>query len=502
MMKLPPQRWRQIGHESSIGEMRRRLLVAALLAAFPSTATAAPVSFMDRGGHVRVRNDPFLAAAVLTPAPASAPARPARPARARASSERTVASELTRLDRQRAISAADYRRYAGDWTAALTTARRLGFGSTRGAELEAVIQIMHGIAVAGLLTPSRLPALFQTLERNRQWWTTGTLLNSGDRVEFAGSRLVWEYYPGQGLQLQELGSFGKADAYYTAGRATYPALAQLLSEIIPLAANRGGGLTWEYYFSFDGGSPPWTSAMSQGTALEALTRAYRAFHDPSYLAVARRALPIFGVGPPTGVSVKTRLGSRYLLYSFAPGAAVINGFLQSLIGLYDYARASHDPQAARLFAAGNAEAQAEVPQFDTGAWSLYQAGQEDTLDYHVLVTGFLHELCARTHAAVYCTTAQHFDSYLKAAPALTLLTRRARAGRQFSVSFRLSKYSHVGIVVLSGSQTVFLTSAYFPYGVQSFSVPALGRRGTYTIRLAATDLAGNFNRIVETLQVS
>jgi hypothetical protein len=33
-------------------------------------------------------------------------------------------------------------------------------------------------------------------------------------------------------------------------------------------------------------------------------------------------------------------------------------------------------------------------------------------------------------------------------------------------------------------------------------VPPLKHKGTYTIRLAATDLAGNFNRIVGTIQVS
>jgi hypothetical protein len=93
---------------------------------------------------------------------------------------------------------------------------------------------------------------------------------------------------------------------------------------------------------------------------------------------------------------------------------VINGFLQTLIGLYDYAQASGNATAAALFRAGDAEARAEVPRYDTGAWSLYEPGQQDTLDYHILVTGFLHALCDRVHAPVYCTTAAHFDRYLKA----------------------------------------------------------------------------------------
>src|ERR1019366_10787125 len=126
------------------------------------------------------------------------------------------------------------------------------------------------------------------------------------------------------------------------------------------------GLTWEYYFHFDGGSPPWTSTMSQGTALEALTRASKAFGQSSgsggagyqppsglYLQIAQRALPIFTVPPPVGVRVATPLGARYLQCSFTPGTDIINAFLQSLIGLYDYAHVSDDREAQRLVTARN-----------------------------------------------------------------------------------------------------------------------------------------------------
>jgi len=240
--------------------------------------------------------------------------------------------------------------------------------------------------------------------------------------------------------------------------------------------------------------------MSQGTAIQALTEASEAFHDKSYLDLARRALPMFHQSPPVGVSVRTRLGRRYLLYSFDPGQAVINGFLQTLIGLYAYAHVSGNREAAALFAAGNAEAQAELPSYDTGAWSLYVPGQEDTLSYHELVTGFLQQLCSITGTPVYCTTAAHFEADLKTPPALSLLTHNVPAGGG-RLYFRLSKYSHVGIVITRGGQTVFLTSAEFPYGGNDFSLPALSR-GQYQVRLAATDLAGNFARITGSLTVS
>ena len=456
---------------------------------------------MTPGGQAVQGDDPYLTGPTVTPAPLGpTPGVGDRRARVGRGGDKTVRTELTRLRKSGAITAGAYRGYSASFNSALDTERNLS--GTRATELEAVIENLHQIAVSGRLIPSRLPVLFQTLDRNRHWWTTGPLLSSGQRVEFTGSGLVWQYYPGQGIELQVLGTFGKADGLYTAGRASYPQLVALLRQMIPLAARRGGGLTWEYYFKFDGGIPPWTSAMSQGTGLEALARGYRATGDRSYLTVARRALSIFYRRPKAGVRERTSRGARYLQYSFAPGVDIINAFLQSLIGLYDYWKVSANNQAKRLFAAGDAQAQAELAQFDTGAWSLYQPGEEDDLSYHQLVTGFLQELCTRTKAIAYCATAQRFTGYETTPPALTLLTHQVKLRRSSTIRFRLSKISKVGIVIARGTETVFDTSASFSHGVHSFAIPALSQRGHYQVRLAATDLAGNFGRIVGTIRVS
>jgi D-glucuronyl C5-epimerase C-terminus len=471
-----------------------------VLAWSPVAARAARVIVLDRAGHATARDDPFLPATASTAAPLSRPDDPAGPAHAAAG--RTVRSELTQLLRAHAITASAYRRYRADVNGALTDLKHLS--STRGRELEAVVENLHDIAASGKLIPSRLPALFATLERNRQWWKSGPLLSYGQRVEFAGSMLVWEFYPGQGIQLQELGSFGKAQGLCAAGPSDAAQCKQFLAELIPLAARRAGGLTWEYYFKFDGGNPPWTSAMSQGTALQALADASRSLHDPSYLDVARRALPVFTRPPPAGVAVRTSRGARYLQYSFAaaPGDNVINGFLQSLIGLQDYAQVSGNSLAKRLFAAGDAEARFEVPHFDTGAWSLYQPGEEDSLDYHELVTEFLHQLCAVTSTSVYCSTASRFDEDLKTPPVLALLTTQLKAKQPARISFRVSKISRVGITVSLHGKTVFLTSASFGYGVHSFAISSLARAGSYSVGLDATDLAGNYGQTAGTIKVS
>jgi hypothetical protein len=407
-LQVSPRRWRADRPECSIGLVLGRLFgLLVVLAAFPTSAAADRVVVLGPGGHATMRNDPFLTTpAELPPPGAMSPV--ARPA----SRGRTVRNELARIRRKHAISRRAYDHYLSDWTAALRTARKLR--GTRSADLKGVIANLRAMASARALSASRLPALFLTLERNRTWWTTGPLLSYGARVEFNGSPLIWEYYPGQGIEITVLGNFGKADGYYTGGHRYWPLLRKLLRELIPLAARRAHGVTWEYYFSFDGGVPPWTSAMSQGTALEALSDAYKAFHDPSYLAIGRRALPVFTAAPPTGVSVTTRRGRRYLLYSFAPRAAVINGFLQTLIGLLDFARRSGSPEAMRLFAQGDAEARHELPHYDTGHWSLYQPGELASVDYQRLVTGFLQQLCSKTREHIYCLYAARFEGYLQA----------------------------------------------------------------------------------------
>jgi D-glucuronyl C5-epimerase C-terminus len=403
---------------------RRLGLVAAIALALPASAAAAPVLVMGPGGRVHRSDDRYLSAAPFTPLPAAVTARPRHGSRRGGGP--TVYTVLTGLYRGHRISAAQYHSYTASYTSALALEKKLS--GTRRSELTAITVNLHNLAAQGFFSPSRLPVLFLTLGRNYQWWNTGPLLSSGARVEFTGSQLVWEYYPGQGIELQVLGTFGKADGLYTAGRSQYGAMRALVDEMIPLAVTRSGNLVWEYYFYFDGGSPPWVSAMAQGTGLEALTRAYKtvaprgkstgggslgANEAPQYLTIGHRALSIFNVAPPVGVRVPTSIGARYLQYSFAPGVDIINAFLQSLIGLYDYAHASGDREAAALFAAGNRQAQAELPSFDTGSWSLYQPGVLDTLDYHELVTGFLEELCARTKAHIYCYEAQRFTDYLK-----------------------------------------------------------------------------------------
>lgn len=480
------------------------IVAGGLVAIVHSTARAAErVLVMDRHGHVRSAVDRALpatdpvppAAALAAPAPAALAARAPKPA----SRERTVRGELKRLLARHRIDAATAARDRRAFDDAIRTARRLS--GTRRAELQAVISTLHDVAARGQLTAARLPALFATLARNRQWWTTGALLSYGQRVEFSDSELVWEYYLGQGIQLQVLGTFGKANGLWMAGDGTQ--LRALLDEMIPLASARGGALAWEYWFGFGGGTPPWTSGMAQATGIQALARAGELLGDPVYLQTAGRALKLFSLPAPVGVRVPAPAGVRYLLYSFDPGQLVVNAEIQTLVALHDYATLTGSATARALFDAGDRQAQRDVRADDTGAWSLYQlGGEESDLSYHELLTGFLHNLCDRTRTPIYCTTADAYTRDLHEPPRLTLVTRHVRAGRGALVRFSVSKVSRVGMTIRrdSDGKTVLATSASVAHGTHAYAWSVPKAPGRYDVTLTGTDLAGNGGRTTGAVQ--
>jgi hypothetical protein len=276
----------------------------------------------------------------------------------------------------------------------------------------------------------------------------------------------------------------------------------LLDRLVALRVTRGGFSTWEYDFPFGGGSAPWISGMAQATAMQALARGSQVLGDPSYLAVAHEALGAFETAAPTGIRVSADGGNHYLIYSNQPRLRVLNAFLQSLIGLFDYAKASDDPVAKRLFEAGDRAARVEVPRYDTGAWSLYSLGEgESNLDYHKLVRDFLGRLCDRTSAAVYCNTATRFTGYLKKAPGLAFDGRPfAHRGRPVTVRLWVNKISCVTVAVTRGAKAAFTSNYVFPRGLRSFTfVPA--HRGPYKLLVQAKDLAGNRRELRRTLRV-
>jgi hypothetical protein len=469
-----------------------------------ASASADDVLVLGRDGKVRHIEDRALPATTLRSPPVRRGHAAATAARStkKKKPKHTVTSELKRLRDAGQITPEDYTARRADYLDARRKAKKLaGVGRS---QMTAVVRSLDDMAARKKLTASRIAPLWLTLERNLQWWSTGKSLGSGQRVEFAGSELVWQYYPGQGLQLQMLGNFGKLNGLWSSHDDAR--LDFMVDELLPLAAERAGGVAWEYYFTFGGGKPPWVSGLAEGTAVEALARAATRLHrEPEILPVAQKALGIFRRKTPTGVRVPAQHGDHYAIYSFAPGLRVLNGFIQSLVGLYDYARLSKDPLGTQLFQAAEPEARAETPTYDTGAWSLYSRGtstHESTLSYHDLLQDFLADLCRRTKIDVYCTTADRFVAYKSVAPELTVHTARLRGGKYGRVRFDLSKISTVSLQITRGARTVEARPfGAVGYGKRTFGWQVPRKAGTYTVVLTARDLAGNPTSDTTTVRV-
>ena len=473
-------------------------LAAALTLSAAGSAQASRVLVMDRHGHVHARQDRLVPRADR----ADRRARPQRRSSQRRASPRRAGTAARRartpvalrtLLRTGQIDQPAYDRALGDFRRASKLRRSLT--GARRVAIRGVVADLEGMAARGAVTARRLPALVATLEANIRWWTTGPLLSSGARVSFAGSELVWQHYPGHGIQIQWLGTFGKANGLWGT-RKDDERFANLLSEAVSLAGERAGGIGFEYLFPFDGGNPPWVSGLAQGTALTALVRGGLRLHDRTWFDAARRAIGVFRVAPPEGVAQKTPAGTHYLQYSFAPGLHIINGFVQSLNGLFDYARVLDDEEGRALFAAGRAEAAVELPRYDTGGWSKYSEYRDSDLHYHDVLRGFLSSLCNRLKRneqddEPFCQYAARFTLDLGRAPVITFDRRqgRIRAKRPARVRFSIDKPATVTMLITRGSFThravVRVASGPHSFGWRP------PRAGRYAITVSALDLAGN-----------
>jgi hypothetical protein len=335
-----------------------------------------------------------------------------------------------------AIDAARAQGYRATYGHALGTLPALR--GVRRRELRAAVHIVRDIAARGALTTERMPLAFLTLQRNVEWWTAHgppapgspgekdargrrckplrVLRARAARVTFPGSSLVWQYYPGLGLQLHINGTFAAAGALLQTKRPdAVAAAAQILQEMLPLASHRGAALTWEYLFPFGGGKPPWGSALSQATAIQAYTAAAVLLGRPDYLQLARDLVGLFALRTPTGVNVRyARDGSWFALYTFAGRAHVLNAQLNAVLALTGLAAATADPLATALARDGLRAARRHIARFDTGRWSRYaEHGPLADLNYHVLNRDLARALCRRTGEPAICHAWHSFTAELE-----------------------------------------------------------------------------------------
>ncbi|HJY83344.1 MAG TPA: D-glucuronyl C5-epimerase family protein [Candidatus Binatia bacterium] len=124
-------------------------------------------------------------------------------------------------------------------------------------------------------------------------------------------------------------------------------------------------------------APGWVSAIAQGKGLSVLVRAYRLTGNPKYLETAQWALRSFEVPVESGGVRRDEKGCVwYEEYPTLEPSYVLNGFLVSLFGLYEYNALVGSGHAQALFRAGVECLVRKLPSFEVVGgdglrWSKY-----------------------------------------------------------------------------------------------------------------------------------
>ena len=183
----------------------------------------------------------------------------------RARKSTTVAGALRYALLTERIDPAAHARHLRDYEDAHRTVERLE--GLRATELATVLGSVDSLAAQHLLTPSRLEPAFLVLRRNTGFWSRAAIPAAGERANFGPA--VFQYYPGRGMQLQPLASWGRVNwlaRKCLQNRRACPAgeLRRSVDGLLDLAARRGDFPAWEHYFSWGGGTPPWDQRHDPG----------------------------------------------------------------------------------------------------------------------------------------------------------------------------------------------------------------------------------------------
>ena len=116
------------------------------------------------------------------------------------------------------------------------------------------------------------------------------------------------------------------------------------------------------------------SSMAQGEGISMLIRAHILTEKEAYLEAAVKAKE-FMLKPVSEGGTAEYAGADVLLYEYTPNAVILNGWIFSLWGLYDYCKYVKDVQVQRVLEATLTSLRKRLPAFDMKYWSKYEDGK-------------------------------------------------------------------------------------------------------------------------------
>ena len=188
-----------------------------------------------------------------------------------------------------------------------------------------------------------------------------------------------------------------------------------------LRPNAHGVHVWFHHFDWPYREvlrSPWYSGLAQGNGVSLLVRAAQATQHQSFAAAAHRAYESFEHPIASGgVTVVDDQGDLWIEeYLVNPPSHILNGFIWSAWGVYDYARWSGRRDAHALWDRCVATLARRADEFDAGFWSLYESpcGGRRMLAspyYHRLHITQFRVMHALTGIDGFAATAERYASY-------------------------------------------------------------------------------------------
>jgi hypothetical protein len=168
----------------------------------------------------------------------------------------------------------------------------------------------------------------------------------------------------------------------------------------------GGWIT----FTYENPEHPYSS-MAQGEGISLLIRAYKESKDERYKQCAEKALEFMLLPLEKGGTTKYQ-GKDIYFYEYTEEPLILNGWIFSLWGVYDYYKYFHDENAKAVLDATLSTLERRLPDFDLGYWSMYEDGIRICSPfYHKLHIAQLNVMYDLTGRNVYKTYAEKFKKY-------------------------------------------------------------------------------------------
>ena len=155
------------------------------------------------------------------------------------------------------------------------------------------------------------------------------------------------------------------------------------------------------------------SAMAQGEAISMLIRAYLAFKNERYLKAAQKAKDFMLKPVNKGGTTVYQNGKPYF-YEYINDPLVLNGWIFSAWGLYDYAKFFKDDSVMMIWQK-TLDAMAEkLPEYDHGDWSLYSDNGRSLANpfyhkLHIAQLNVMYDLSGKSEFKKYSEIFQRYQ---------------------------------------------------------------------------------------------